>query len=226
MTGGRRKRDGRRAAREKAERARLSEETRGLDDCGRAGMARYADGCRCRSCVEAASEYRRCYRDRKRREKHGAPAEMLDAKPVKKRIETLREAGYTLDEISRLSGLQACTLKSILGTRGSKPPEKVHRSTKDAVFSIKSGMRSIRRSQLVECEWIAGWFRDYIDAGLSASMVAKAVGVSRKTVANIASGRQKTVRSIRFRDFLLAKPGLDREMRAMKEAKRGWSRRA
>lgn len=152
-------------------RERLKEETRGLSDCGRASHGRFVQGCRCGACREANRAYEE---DRRRRRLYGRPSQFVDAGPVRRKIEQLRGQGYTIDEIERLSGVGHSTLYGIMVRhwRTGRPVERCRRETKDAICTIK-GRRRLTQGQNVDAGWMAGWLREYRDAGLAVAQIAR-----------------------------------------------------
>ena len=214
--------------REKAVRAELSASTQGMKDCGKASSGRYANGCRCDACKAARATYVRFRQRRKAMEAFGYPKTFVDAEPVRKRLLEMREEGYTVGEIERLSGVGKTQQYYITGKhwRTGKPVRKVKRETKDAIFGIPKGRRQLAMRQRVSSEWMAGWVREYKDAGMSDSLMSRMTGIDRHTFGKLLNGTKGKCEARTLRAFVLAKHALDRELEARKEAKRGWSRRA
>lgn len=214
--------------REKAERAELSASTQGMEDCGKASRGRYVMGCRCDACKAARSAYERSRQRRKAMESFGFPKSFVDAGPVRKRLLDLREEGYTVEEIERLSGVGKTQQRNITAKhwRSGKPVEKVRRETKDAIFGIPRGRRSLAMRQRVSAEWMAGWLREYRDSGMSYALMSRISGIDRRVIGSLIAGTREKCEARTLHAFVVAKPALDREMEARKEAERGWSRRA
>ena len=214
--------------REKAARAELSASTQGMEDCGKARKGRYVMGCRCDACKAARSAYERSRRRRKAAEAFGKPTTFVDAEPVRKRLLDLREEGYTVKEIERLSGVGHTQQYQITVRhwRTGKPVAKVRRETKDAIFGIPRGRRSLTKGQRVDASWMSGWLAEYRDAGMSVAEMSRTTGIDRQVLDSLLNGRRERCEARTLHAFVVAKPALDRVMEARKEAERGWSRRA
>ena len=194
--------------REERLRERLKEETRGLSDCGRASHGRFVQGCRCGACREANRAYEE---DRRRRRLYGRPSQFVDAGPVRRKIEQLRGQGYTIDEIERLSGVGHSTLYGIMVRhwRTGRPVERCRRETKDAICTIK-GRRRLTQGQNVDAGWMAGWLREYRDAGLAVAQIARTCGLDRQVLDAVLHGKRSRVFARTLHAFVTHKPELDR----------------
>lgn len=193
--------------REQRKRARMSEETQGLADCGRASNGRYASGCRCDACKAARSEYEKM---RVRLRAYGRPTEFVDAEPVRAKVRQLQAQGYTYAEMARLAGVPKSTLHGLMRRhwRTGEPVKRCRRELKDRLCSIK-GRRSLTQAQRVDASWMAEQLRSYRSHGVSAAEMARRIGCSRQVVDALLHGERGRVRAETFRKFMLAKPGLD-----------------
>lgn len=194
--------------RERRRRERLREETRGLADCGRASHGRFVQGCRCDACREANRAYEE---DRRRRRLYGEPARFVDAEPVRRRIRLLLDRGYTVKEIERVSGVGHSTIHGIMVRhwRTGRPVERCRRETKDAICAIRCERR-LTQGQRVDAEWMAGWLREYREAGLSVALMTRTCGIDRQVLDALLRGRRSKVRARTLHAFVTGKPALDR----------------
>ena len=187
-------------------------ETEGMDDCGAASHGRYVQGCRCRACREANAAYERERKIRRMREECGAPTMWVDAEPVRRMLSKLYARGYTAREIERLSGVGHTQQYQIVHRhwRTGKPVKRVLRKTKDALMTIRGSRRNLTAGQRVDASWMAGWVREYRDAGLSVAGMSRSTGIDRQVLDSLLHGRRKTVRARTLHAFVSAKPALDR----------------
>ena len=186
-----------------------SELTRLIEDCGKASRGRYNLGCRCKACREARSAH-----DKSRARRRDAESSLVDAEPVRRRIESLRAKGYTYAEIERLSGISVSQLRTITvgrcrSSRSSGPVRKVNRSVRDAVFGIRQGRRRLSACQRVDASWMRGWLVEYDSRGVGIEQISKRTGLSVGTLRAVMKG-QARVEARTFHAFLKAKPSIDR----------------
>lgn len=199
----------RQVLRVKRKRIRLSEETQGLEDCGHASRGRYTSGCRCEACRKAAREYER---QRVRRKAYGKPSNLVDAEPVRQRVRKLQQAGYSMAEICRVSGVAKSTLDGIMRRhwRTGKPCARCQRHVKDAIFGIK-GKRRLKGTQLVDAAEIRRDIDRWTDAGITVARIADVTGTPRNTLDSVRHGRRDKVRATTLYRHRMAKDALDRE---------------
>lgn len=183
------------------------DETRGLADCGQASHGRYVSGCRCGACREANRAYEE---GRRRRKLYGKPSHFVDAEPVRRKIEQLLGQGYTINEIERLSGVGHSTIHGIMVRhwRTGRPVEHCKRETKDAICAIK-GRRRLTQGQNVDAEWMAGWLREYRDAGVPTAWIARTCGLDRQVLDALLHGGRSHVLARTLHAFVVHKPELD-----------------
>lgn len=183
-----------------------SELTRLVEDCGKASRGRYNLGCRCKACRESRTVY-----DRSRARRRDAESSLVDAEPVRRRIESLRAKGYTYAEIERLSGISVSQLRTITvgRCRSGGPVRKVNRSVRDAVLGIRQGRRRLSACQRVDASWMRGWLDEYDSRGVGIGQISKRTGLSVGTLRAVMKG-QARVEARTFHAFLKAKPSIDR----------------
>lgn len=192
-------------------RAELIAETEGAADCGRASHGRYVQGCRCRACKDANAAYERERAMRRVREECGEPSMWVDAAPVRDMLLRLYAQGYTRREVERLCGVGHTQQYQIVHRhwRTGRPVERVLRKTKDALASVR-GERRLTAGQRVDASWMAGWLREYRDAGMSVAGMSRATGIDRQVLDSLLHGRRETVQARTLHAFVSAKPALDR----------------
>lgn len=167
--------------------------------------SRYNSGCRCGECRRANREYEHARTMRKIAVDCGAPSAMVDAAPVRERLELLYRRGYTQREICRITGLAKSTLHSITNAhhRSGRPVAKVRRETKDAIFSIR-GRRLLSGGQRVDATWMTGHLRGLVGRGMSVAAVSRATGIDRQTLDALLHGRRRYVRASTLQAFVRA----------------------
>lgn len=184
--------------------------------------SRYNSGCRCDDCRRANREYERRRTMMKIAVECGAPAPMVDAEPVRRRIADLLAAGYSKREICRITGLAKSTIHAITTAhhRSGKPVKMVRRETKDAIFSIR-GNRSLSGHQLVSARWMADHVPRYRSLGMSVAEISRVTGIDRQVLDGLVHGRRRCVNASTLHAFVKAKPALD-AMLADHERREGW----
>lgn len=192
-------------------RAELIAETEGTADCGRASHGRYVSGCRCRACKDANAAYERERTMRRVREECGEPSMWVDAAPVRAMLLRLYAQGYTAKEIERLCGVGHTQQYQIVHChwRTGRPVKRVLRKTKDALASIR-GRRRLTAGQKVDASWMAGWLREYREAGMSVAEMSRVSGIDRQVLDALLHGKRGRVRARTLHAFASAKPELDR----------------
>lgn len=173
--------------------------------------SRYNAGCRCDPCRMANREYERSRCMRRVAEECGAPARMVDAGPVRERLQELQSRGYSEKEICRLSGISRSCIRGISRKhhRSGKPVSRVRRETKDAIFSIK-GRRMPSAGQIVDATWMAGWIHEYKSRGMSIATMQRITHIDRQTLDALLHGKRSTVVGRTLHRFLMCKPALDK----------------
>ena len=163
-----------------------------MSACGRPSHGRYVGGCRCEGCREAHRLYWHANRRRNLLIEVGrAVGGFVEAEPVRRKVRHLLSRGYTLREISRLSGVSRSSLRHLMRPhwRTGRPVERCRRETKDAICSIR-GRRSLRARTLVDASHMAGSVREWSET-LAPSEIAEALGVSRQTVYRLLRGQAR-----------------------------------
>lgn len=145
------------------------------------------------------------------REECGAPTMWVDAEPVRDRLLRLYAMGYTRKEVERLCGVGHTQQYQIVHRhwRTGRPVTRVLRKTKDAVFSIRT-QRRLTQGQRVDASWMAGWLREYRDAGVSVAEMSRRTGIDRQVLDRLLHERQARVEAGTLHAFVSAKPALDR----------------
>lgn len=184
--------------------------------------SRYVSGCRCDECRRANREYERRRTMMKVAVECGAPSPMVDAEPVRRRIDDLLAGGYSRREICRITGLSRSALHSITTAhhRSGKPVKMVRRETKDAIFAIR-GRRSLSGHQVVSARWMAGQVERYLSLGMSVAGLSRVTGIDRQVLDALVHGRRRSVNASTLQAFVKAKPALD-SMLADHERRDGW----
>lgn len=173
--------------------------------------ARYSAGCHCDECRKANRDYERARTMRKVAEECGAPAALVDADPVRKKLMQLRRHGCTEREICRITGLSRSCLNNIMRAhpRTGRPVEKVRRETRDAIFGIES-KRMPSAGQNIGAQWMAEWIREYRTCGLSVACMSRISGIDRRVLDGLLHGSRRAVKGKTFHRFLMSKPALDK----------------
>ena len=214
--------------REKAEHRRLSEESCGLDDCGRSSRSRYVRGCRCRACKAANSAYEMERARRKAREAWGAekPA-FVDAAPVRERLLELRAMGYTVREVERIAGVGKTAQHNLTvgHWRTGEPVRRVRRETAEAVMAIEPGKRRLSAGQRVPGAWMGDTVRGWKAAGLSVARISRETGIDRQVLDRVSRLHAPLVEAGTLHKFVLAVHKMERIVDALAEERRGYSRK-
>lgn len=185
------------------------------DDGHAPSASRYRSGCRCEGCREAHRAYYRA----KRREwaaarANNAPASLVDAEPVRRKLGQLAERGYSVAEISRLSGVAKSTIRAIMRPEDAGAREKVRRGTKDALFAIR-GRRHLRAGTLVDASRVASELRRW-SRFMSPQEISDATGICTTVVYDLMAGKER-ISATTLHKFLSSRAHVARTVAARRE---------
>jgi hypothetical protein len=178
----------------------------GLADCGHASHATYVVGrCRCDACRRANAKYEH---DRTLRKLQGREL-FVDADLARRKVAELRERGYTVKEIERLSGVGHTWMHSLtrFHPRTGKPVTRCSRANYEALCAIDS--RDPSDGQRVDAAPAVALVRRVNDAGLPLAEVARVSGVDYQVVRSLFHARARTCEFRNLRALFAAKDELE-----------------
>jgi transcriptional regulator with XRE-family HTH domain len=158
------------------------------------------DNCRCYPCCGAGSEYRM---NRSRAIAYGTWQPFVDAEPVRRHVQNLRECGLGLRRIAELAPVDMCALRRLMnGMKGRPPAQRLRPGIAQAILTVEPTLDNLASKTPIDAAGSHRRLQALVCVGWSQSKLADRLGMAIRNFCTliraerVTAGKAKQIRAL------------------------------
>jgi transcriptional regulator with XRE-family HTH domain len=153
------------------------------------------DNCRCYPCCGAGSEYRM---NRSRAIAYGTWQPFIDAEPVRRHVEYLRECGLGLRRIAELAKVDIGQLRRLTtGAGGKAPIKRIRPANAQAILSVEATLDNLAAKTVIDASGSHRRLQALVYLGWSMSKIADRLGMTVQNFSTLMRNERVTAEKAR-----------------------------